>query len=1247
MFRCILVCLLTLAIPECIVAEAAVRHPRPASRPVPQQIEVLFLSSLDPDLPDVAAMIEQTETEILSGSDKPVRFSSEYLDFASALSDRARGKATASYLLDKYHGQTFQLVVAIGEETVMFAEPMQAKLFPAGTLLFFVVDPQNTSLWINQTPRATGVIRETNYLPTLELALRQNPGTSRVMVVSGSSDGEKLDLRIARKQFQGYERNLKFEYVTDLELAELGPRLAAAQPGTVILLLDFAADPSGEKFIPARILPAISKAAARPIYGAFSSVVGNGALGGYVADLSDAGRTLGHDGARILKGEKAEDILVTTSNFQHYVIDWHQLHRWGIPGNQLPAASVLLNWEYSPWELYRWRILGLSAILLIETLLIALLLLNIAKRKRAQAALAKGEKELADAQRFARVGNWLWNVNKQELKCSEELYRICGLDPAVPLPQVEALPQFFTPESWRRLTVATEKAWQTDSVQEVDAEVIRPDGSIRWVRIRGEAVHNTSGRVNYLHGTIQDITERKQADEIRSRLASIVESSDDAIISKNLDGVITSWNRGAERVFGFAEAEALGQPITLIIPPELREEEAAILNDTRAGKKVEHYETVRVTKTGKRIDISMTISPLRDANGQIVGSSKIARDITDRKRAQEDLQKSQERFSKVFRQSPTALALTDAETHRYLDVNEAFERLSGYTRAELIGNSALEVGLRMIPEERGRLTQQLHAERFLRNVECEFRTKDGRRVIGLTSAELIEIGGQVCILGVIADITDRKEIEAELRISQDRVAGIVASAMDAIIAVDHEQRVLLFNTAAEQMFGCAAAEVIGHSIGRFIPERFHTAHGGHVRHFGLAGVTNRITGSSDPLWAVRANGEEFPIEATVSQVENAGKPLFTVIIRDATERRRAELAAAESEKRFRLIANTAPVLIWMSDPDKLCSYFNESWLDFTGRSLEQELGNGWAQSVHSQDLQGCLHTYTQFFDRREKFNMEYRLRRHDGEYRWVLDIGVPRFNSDGSFAGYVGCCMDISDLKRAKATVTEFSGRLLRAGEEERGRVARELHDDINQRLALLANGVQEVEQAVSADKNPSRKQRLHALWQLTNEIATDIQHISHQLHPSKLHYLGLATTVRQLCNEFAQQHKIDIECIVKELPGNLDENVSLNLFRVVQESLRNVAKHSHARHVKVEFTCQSDVVHLSISDDGVGFDPESPRVNHGLGLVSMRERLRSVGGEFSIWSKPSLGTLVEGKVRAVTKPASSELTVVDATGTE
>src|SRR5208282_621401 len=196
---------------------------------------------------------------------------------------------------------------------------------------------------------------------------------------------------IAHDQFRGYESNLEFQYLTDLQFSDLGPRLANLQPDSIVVFLDFVTDARGEQFIPARILPAIAKKANRPIYGTFSSVVGAGVVGGSVGDLGEVGQILGNDGVLILKGEKPENIPVATGDFQHYVTDWRELHRWAIPESSLPREGEVRFWQYSPWEVYRWRILGLSAVLLIETMLVILLGRNVSKRKRAQETVRRKE----------------------------------------------------------------------------------------------------------------------------------------------------------------------------------------------------------------------------------------------------------------------------------------------------------------------------------------------------------------------------------------------------------------------------------------------------------------------------------------------------------------------------------------------------------------------------------------------------------------------------------------------------------------------------------------------------------------------------------------------------------------------------------------------------------------------------------------------------------------------------------------
>jgi PAS domain S-box-containing protein len=342
---------------------------------------------------------------------------------------------------------------------------------------------------------------------------------------------------------------------------------------------------------------------------------------------------------------------------------------------------------------------------------------------------------------------------------------------------------------------------------------------------------------------------------------------------------------------------------------------------------------------------------------------------------------------------------------------------------------------------------------------------------------------------------------------------------------------------------------------------------------------------------------------------------FMVLAALAEEKKLDEQQLRESEQRFRLVADTAPALIWMAGPDKLCTYVNRSWLEFTGRSLQQELGNGWTQVVHPDDLQTCLDAYTRCFDKRARFSTEYRLQRHDGDYRWIMDIGVPRFNQDGSFAGYIGIATDVTERKQAEVAMLGINRRLIEAQERERARIGRELHDDINQRLALLAIELENLRE------HPSRvRSRAQQLWLRTNEIAADVQALSHELHSAKLEYLGVVAGMRSWCKELADRHNLQLD-FQADVSTTLPSEIALTLFRILQEGLHNAVKHSGVKRMVVELSEHTNEIHLIIRDSGKGFDLQTALQGEGLGLTSMRERVRLVNGSIAIDSRPMGGT--------------------------
>lgn len=353
--------------------------------------------------------------------------------------------------------------------------------------------------------------------------------------------------------------------------------------------------------------------------------------------------------------------------------------------------------------------------------------------------------------------------------------------------------------------------------------------------------------------------------------------------------------------------------------------------------------------------------------------------------------------------------------------------------------------------------------------------------------------------------------------------------------------------------------------------------------------------------------------------------IFMVLAAVAEEHEDAAHVVRESEERFRLVANTAPVMIWMASTDRLCTYVNQPWIEFTGRPFETQLGDGWADGVHTEDLQRCLNIYSHSFDERQSFSMEYRVRRHDGEYRWIFDTGVPRFNSDGTFAGYIGSCLDITERKLAEEALASVGRRLIEAHEEERTWIARELHDDIVQRVALIAVELERRnEPGTSAT---GRHNRIRRALEHLHDLGQDIQAISHRLHSSKLEYLGLASAAQSFCRELSEQRDVRIAFKYSDISSPIPKEISLCLFRVLQETLQNAVKHSGAQEISVEFHGTPDAIRLTVSDEGVGFDPRHEINRRGLGLLSMRERLRLVNGELSIQSEAGRGTTIVASV--------------------
>lgn len=316
----------------------------------------------------------------------------------------------------------------------------------------------------------------------------------------------------------------------------------------------------------------------------------------------------------------------------------------------------------------------------------------------------------------------------------------------------------------------------------------RPDGSRRFVLSHPEPIRDTAGNVVGIVNMLVDITEQKQASAVRRQLAAIVESSGDAIIAKDLDGIITAWNLGAERLYGYTAAEVIGQSVTILIPPDRLAEEPANLDRIRSGEDIELYETVRRHKNGTLIDVSLMVSPIKDGMGRIIGASKIARDITVRKRAEQALSASEMQLRLVTENAPVLLVRTDLR-HRYTFVNRAYAERNGFTPQAMIGLPVPDVVGQAAFE-----TFRPHMEAALAGERVEFEIKIPYKHIGHRWVHVIYVperddeGRVVGLLGVLTDTGARKEAEIELKRARDEALAAARAKDDFLAALSHELR---------------------------------------------------------------------------------------------------------------------------------------------------------------------------------------------------------------------------------------------------------------------------------------------------------------------------------------------------------------------------------------------------------------------------------------------------------------------------